>query len=211
MTANELLNIARGELGITEEPRGSNRVKYNTWYYGRAVEGDSYPWCMVFVQWVFWTAGMARPVRTASCGTLMGAARKIGQWVTEDFLPGDVLIYDFPGGAATDHCGICEEAEGDCVTAIEGNTSISNASNGGQVMRMTRPLSRVRGAWRPLYEEDEEMKVYERLEDVPQWYRPTIQRLVAMGALKGVDDEGTIRVDETYCRVMTTLDRLGRL
>ena len=50
--------------------------------------------------------------------------------------------------------------------------------------------------------------VYAKLEDVPEWYRPTIEKLIERGALKGVGG-GEIQVDETYCRVMTTLDRLG--
>lgn len=212
MRASEVLAIARGELGVTEDPKGSNRVKYNTWYYRREVEGDAYPWCMAFVQWVFHQAGMTPPVRTASCGALMRAAKAAGQWVTGNYRPGDVIIYDFPGGAATDHCGICEDAGEDTVTTIEGNTSVTNASNGGEVRRMTRPVSKVVGGWRPQYtEEDEDMTVYRTVEDVPQWYRPTIERLMAVGALKGTDGEGTINVDETYCRVMTTLDRLGKI
>lgn len=211
MKASEVLAIAKGELGVTENPKGSNRVKYNEWYYRREVEGDPYPWCMVFVQWVMHRAGITPPVRTASCGALMRAAKGMGQWVTEGYRPGDIIIYDFPGGAATDHCGICESAEGDRVIAIEGNTSVTDASNGGEVRQMTRPGSRVVGAWRPKYEEDEDMAVYQTVENVPQWYRPTIEKLVAMGALKGTDGAGTINVDETYCRVMTTLDRLGKL
>jgi hypothetical protein len=42
---------------ITEYPSGSNKVKYNTWYYGREVSGSAYPWCVVFVAWVFNEAG----------------------------------------------------------------------------------------------------------------------------------------------------------
>ena len=52
--------------------------------------------------------------------------------------------------------------------------------------------------------------VYAKLEDVPEWYRPTIEKLIERGALKGVGG-GEIQVDETYCRVMTTLDRLGMI
>ena len=214
MRANEVLDIARRELGVTESPKGSNRVKYNEWYYRREVEGDPYPWCMAFVQWVFHQAGMVPPVRTASCGALMRAAKGLGQWVTQGYRPGDVLIYDFPGGAATDHCGICESAGEDRVTAIEGNTSVTNASNGGEVRRMTRRLGTVAGAWRPPYVEKgekKEMEIYRTVEDVPKWYRPTIEKLMAAGALRGVDEEGNIHVDETYCRVMTTLDRLGKI
>lgn len=52
-TAARVLQIAESQLGIKETPSGSNRVKFNTWYYGREVSGDAYPWCCVFVEWVF--------------------------------------------------------------------------------------------------------------------------------------------------------------
>lgn len=159
MTPEKVLAIARAELGVTESPKGSNKVKYNTWYYGREVSGDSYPWCMAFVQWVMAQAGMSLPVRTASCGTLMTHAKRSGQWVTGDYQPGDVVIYDLPGGAATDHTGICESTTATTVTCIEGNTSVNDASNGGEVRRMTRKLSLVVGAWRPDYNTEEDDKV----------------------------------------------------
>ena len=81
MTEKELLRIATAEIGTKENPAGSNKVKYNTWYYGRAVSGKAYPWCMVFVQWVFDRAGIAVPIKTASCGTLLNAAKSKGQAV----------------------------------------------------------------------------------------------------------------------------------
>ena len=153
-TAESVLSIARGELGIKESPANSNRVKYNTWYYGREVSGNSYPWCMVFVQWCFAQAGVPLPLRTASCGALMRAAEKAGQWVRKDFRPGDVAIYDFPGGAGTDHTGIIEEAAQNSVAAIEGNTSRAGSqSDGGQVCRKIRPYSQIVGAVRPKFEE----------------------------------------------------------
>lgn len=155
-TAEQVLDIARAELGTKESPRNSNNVKYNTWYYGRAVSGN-YPWCMAFVQWCLHRAGVTPVVRTASCGALMRAAKKAGAWVTGDYRPGDVVIYDFPGGAATDHTGIIERFDGKTVTAIEGNTSTGSDSNGGEVMRRVRKISTVVGAWRPDYEEDEDM------------------------------------------------------
>jgi len=52
-TAKKLLNIAQGQVGITEWPANSNKVKYNTWYYGKEVSGSAYPWCAVFVCWCF--------------------------------------------------------------------------------------------------------------------------------------------------------------
>ena len=156
MTAEKVLAIARGELGVKESPANSNRVKYNTWYYGREVSGAAYPWCMAFVQWVFAQAGVKLPIKTASCGALMNAAKKAGQWVTKDYRPGDVVIYDFPGGAATDHTGIIEKVTLTGVVAIEGNTSQAGSqSNGGQVCRKTRPYSQIVGVVRPNYKQED--------------------------------------------------------
>ena len=159
-TAERVLGIARRELGTREEPAGSNRVKYNTWYYGREVSGRAYPWCMVFVQWCFHQAGVFLPLRTASCGALMSAARRAGMWVSGGYRPGDVVIYDFPGGAATDHTGIIEGVTASGVVAIEGNTSQAGSqSNGGQVCRKTRPARQIVGAVRPKFEEEDDMDI----------------------------------------------------
>ncbi len=156
MTAEKVLAIARRELGTKESPANSNRVKYNTWYYGREVSGAAYPWCMVFVQWCFAQAGVPLPLRTASCGALMSTARKAGLWVTKDYHPCDVVIYDFPGGAATDHTGIVERVTATGVVAIEGNTSQAGSqSNGGEVCRKARPYCQIVGAVRPKFEEDD--------------------------------------------------------
>ena len=189
MTADKILDIARPELGVKESPRGSNNVKYNTWYYKREVSG-AYPWCMVFVQWVFDQAGASElvPARTASCGTLMTYARRKDEWVTEGYQPGDVVIYDFLGGAATDHTGIVESATGTTVTAIEGNTSANDASNGGEVCRMTRKLGTVKGAWRPQYKEDEDdMTRYQKVTDIPDNYgwRGVVDDLMTAGVING--------------------------
>ena len=160
MTAERVLNIARRELGVKESPAGSNNVKYNTWYYGREVSGTAYPWCMVFVQWCFAQAKVSLPLRTASCGAMMTAAKKAGRWVTKGLRPGDVVIYDFPGGAATDHTGVVERVTASGVVAIEGNTSqTGNQSNGGQVCRKTRPARQIVGAVRPKYEEEDDMDI----------------------------------------------------
>lgn len=60
--------------------------------------------------------------------------------------------------------------------------------------------------------------VYRTLNDVPECYRPTIQKLMERKALGGYEDPDPSRLDdnilnlgETYCRVMTSLDRLGVL
>ena len=214
-TANQLLTIARKQLGICENPPGSNNVRYNTWYYGREVMGSAYPWCMVFVQWVFAQAVVKLPVRTASCGALMNAAKAAGCWVTAGFKPGDVVIYNFPGGAATDHCGIVETELPDYgVQAVEGNTSQSGSqSNGGMVCRKNRPGKYIVGAVRPVFDkekEEDDMVIYKTLNDVPSWYKAAVQKAMDKDALKGTSGK-EINVSEDLCRTLTVLDRLGKL
>lgn len=106
----KLLSIARAEIGVAEDPIGSNKVKYNTAYYGREVSGDAYPWCMVFVWWCFWQAGLSQIFygggQTASCTTLMRWAQREGRFFMSDYRAGDVFLYQFDEDSAADHTGI---------------------------------------------------------------------------------------------------------
>ena len=43
MTAERIISAARAEIGVKESPANSNRVKYNTAYYGREVSGSTIP------------------------------------------------------------------------------------------------------------------------------------------------------------------------
>lgn len=58
--------------------------------------------------------------------------------------------------------------------------------------------------------EVDDVKKYETLEDVPEWARPTIQKLINDGNLAG-DGKGKINVTEDFCRTMVILDRRGKL
>ena len=150
---NALLSVATSQLGVEEEPKGSNCIKYNTAYYGRAVSGSAYPWCRVFVWWCFKQAGLISLFydggKTASCTTLMNWAKARGQFVSSGFKPGDVLFYQFDSDPAADHTGICFEATPSAVTAIEGNTN-------DRVAQVERRIYTLHGAWRPLYNDGEQ-------------------------------------------------------
>ena len=69
ITKQQIINRALAEVGVKECPPNSNRVKYNTWYYGKEVSGAAYPWCMTFIQWLFEDSGLL-PIKTASCSAL---------------------------------------------------------------------------------------------------------------------------------------------
>ena len=160
MTPEELLALARAELGVTESPAGSNRVKYNRAYYGREVSGSGYPWCCVFIWWLFRQAGCSHLFyggkQTAYCPALLTYHKKVGQAVS-DYRPGDIIFFDFNGNGTADHVGLCESWDGTCITTIDGNTGEQSESNGGAVMRRTRSKKYIAGAYRPAYREEETM------------------------------------------------------
>ena len=113
---DKLLSIARAEIGVAEDPLGSNHIKYNADYYtqkhGYPVDpsGDAYPWCMVFVWWCFWQAGLSDLFygggTTASCTTLMRWAQREGRFFMGDYKAGDVMLYQFDEDSMADHTGI---------------------------------------------------------------------------------------------------------
>jgi len=137
------LEIARGQLGIKENPAGSNHTKYGSWY-----GVDYQPWCAIFVTWCFEQAGdspsFVKGSRYAYCPYVVGDARagRYGLSTTDDPVPGDVVVYDWNWNGEYDHIGIFENwVDNSSFNAIEGNTSYSDNSNGGEVMRRTRSKS----------------------------------------------------------------------
>lgn len=159
MVDERVLSLARTQIGVTEQPAGSNRVKYNTAYYGREVSGSGYPWCCTFLWWLFQQAEAAKLFygggRTAYCPTLLAYHK--GQTVSGDYRPGDVIFFNFSGKNSASHVGLCENWDGTSITTIDGNTGTGNEANGGAVMRRTRNKKYIVGAYRPAYEEAEEM------------------------------------------------------
>jgi len=68
-------------------------------------------------------------------------AGRYGLSTTDEPIPGDCVAYDWSFDGTYDHVGLFEAwtpGSGTEFTACEGNTSTSNDSNGGQVMRRTR-------------------------------------------------------------------------
>lgn len=140
------LALAKTQLGITESPAGSNKVKYTNWY------GMVGPWCAMFDTWCYVTnehskapsPSFVRGERYSYVPYLVADARagKYGLSVTGDPIPGDLVCYDWEWNDEFDHMGMFEKWTGlYTFDAIEGNTSTSNNSNGGQVMRRNRNIT----------------------------------------------------------------------
>ncbi|WP_053227259.1 peptidoglycan-binding protein [Solirubrobacter soli] len=151
-TGKRALIEARKHLGTREQPAGSNRTSFGRWY-----GSDGVPWCAIFVSYCFHEgagvtlckgfkgAGVNR-LGCAYVPTVSAWLRATGRWKGRSApVPGDIAIFNWDGGVP-DHIGIVESFLADgTFTCIEGNTSVGNDSNGGQVMRRKRHLNQVDG------------------------------------------------------------------
>lgn len=170
MTVDEVLSIARKEVGTTEYPPNSNNVKYNTWYYGHPVSGDKYPWCVTFIQWLFQSQLLQMLfIKTASSSALLTEFEKRGLVVCENLkspgvplkevldktLPGDIVFlkFNWKRDCKAEHVGLACGKDSALLTA-EGNTSFDDRGsqdNGGAVALRHRK-SNIVAVVRPRYE-----------------------------------------------------------
>lgn len=138
MKAQKVVEVAASQIGVGESPPDSNNTKYGKWFSLSGV-----PWCGIFVSWCYDQAGanLGRIGFTkgfAGCQTAVAHFRKTGE-VTSKPQPGDIVFFDWNGDGRFDHTGIFVRRINELqIETIEGNTSITNQSNGGQVMRRTR-------------------------------------------------------------------------
>jgi hypothetical protein len=156
----QVLDAMRSFIGIGENPPGSNNNSINTWYYGRPVSGSQYSWCRVTVAKSFNDAGLARlwlngnVKETAYCPYAVGQAKKLGQWVTSGYKPGDVVFFDPDGNGQANHVGMIEIASPPGFTTIEGNT-------GDKCLRRQHTAKDFMGAFRPQYESEDDIMLEE--------------------------------------------------
>ena len=143
---DDIANLFERQVGVKEKP--TNDVIYNTDYYGTQVNGSGYPWCAAFIWDVFRMAGHSELFlnggKSAYCPYIEGWAKQNGRWVTDGYVRGDLLLYDWDGDRVPDHIGFCLRWDGDTGVVIEGNCN-------DQVARMTRRRAQVIGAYRPAY------------------------------------------------------------
>src|SRR4029077_17639909 len=141
--AQARLATAKGQVGEKESPANSNLTKYGQWY---GVNGQ--PWCAIFCTWADQTGqnpyseSFAKGNRWAYVPYVGDDARngRNGLTVTSSPKPGDLVCFDWSWDGEYDHIGIVlapPDSRGNFET-IEGNTSTSDNSNGGQVMQRVR-------------------------------------------------------------------------
>lgn len=132
------LAIAAGEIGVAEEPSGSNDGTRIRTY--RSADGSTagMPWCATFVSWAAKSVGA--PIGEngqgyASVADIEAWGRRTGRFVpvTEEPLPGDIVLY------GSRHVGLVESVgPGEQVTTVEGN-------HGNKVARVDRRRDEITG------------------------------------------------------------------
>lgn len=207
MSLSKVIEIARADLGYTENPPNSNMTKY-----GEAYGMNGVPWCVEALWYWFNEAGERMAFfgggKTASCSTLLRWYREQGLTVpVSEVQVGDIVLLNFHGKAEPEHCGLVT-GKSDIVNlstgmpysiwTIEGNTSPSDGSqsNGGMVCEKTRYPSQIVGVCRPQYKPDDPQPV----DDITgHWAEKEIRWCLDKGLMKGYPD-GSFQPDKPVTR-----------
>ncbi len=139
-----IVNLVRNEIGVTEDPPGSNESARIS-QYRKATAGapGPGPWCAYFVSWAAREAGV--PIGDSGQG--YGLVDDVWAWgeragkatpaASGPPQPGDLIVWD-------EHIGVVESVAADgAITTIEGNSSNSVArrtygSDGGGAIGWVR-------------------------------------------------------------------------
>jgi len=149
--ATVALQIAQGQLGQCEEPKGSNRGPMVNKYLDSVGLQPGYAWCQAFVYWCYHQAALqlqlTNPViktgGVQDCWNKTATAHKVPKIAalhnTALLKSGDQFILSFAGN--TGHTGIIEKLEGTTLHTIEGNSNTNGSREGYEVVRHTRNIN----------------------------------------------------------------------
>lgn len=140
------LEIAISQLGVHEEPKGSNWGDDVSKYLMSV--GINFPasWCMAFVYWCVKTS----LENTSSINTLYKSGGVLAVWnhtakEKKNSAPeaGDIFIIVYDKGLG--HAGFVERVEGEIIHTIEGNTNDTGSREGYEVCRRERKIAKCKG------------------------------------------------------------------
>jgi hypothetical protein len=117
-----IVNLVRNEVGVAEQPPGSNDAPRIAQYRQATAGSGVGPWCAYFVSWAAREAGV--PIGDAGQG--YGLVDDVWAWAERSGKaipasgtpqPGDLIVWD-------EHIGVVESVEPDgSIKTIEGNSS----------------------------------------------------------------------------------------
>lgn len=126
-----IARIATQELGVAEEPPGSNNGARIAEYRTATANSGVGPWCSYFCSWVGAQAGV--PIGPTGQGegwvpNVQSWAKQTGRWMPSgsEVPPqaGDLVVFDRNGDGLTDHIGVVTGVRPDGgISTVEGNSS----------------------------------------------------------------------------------------
>ena len=134
-----LISIERHEIGVKEDPPNTNRgPRVDQYEKSCGIHGE--PWCGCFQRWSLDQLGYKGPLppNPAYVPSWVAWAKHEGLTVSHPE-PGDLVCFDWNHDGIGDHIGLVEAWP----YTIEGNTSESSQSNGGEVMERVRSIGDV--------------------------------------------------------------------
>ena len=154
-TAQDVLYLAARYLGIKESPPGSNKTMFGEWYGVNGVH-----WCAIFVSYCFYRAKMTflyevEPQNKKGFAYCPYGVKYFKEHNNLDQNPlvGDIVFFDWENDGESNHVGILKEIINDNeFICIEGNTSSTDNSNGGEVMKQRRWKQNIVGFVHPPYD-----------------------------------------------------------
>lgn len=145
---DKALEIAISQIGVQEEPKGSNRGPQVDKYI-KSVGLDpkgKHAWCAAFVYWCFQQAaermGRQNPLHKTGSVLMQWKMRKDKFRVLTP-QPGDIGVMDY--GKGVGHMFIVEKAHLETTENVEGNTNDEGSREGYEVCRRQRPRSKILG------------------------------------------------------------------
>ena len=146
---SSVLDVARSQIGVMEQPPGSNAGPQVEAYLKSVGLGKGYSWCAAFIYWCFNQArsqlGKPNPV-VKTAGVLDHWSRAVNKGIPvvtsskakndpSIVKPGFIFIMDYGSGAG--HTGLVEKIQDGRLVTIEGNTNDGGSREGIGVFRRT--------------------------------------------------------------------------
>lgn len=152
--AQEVVALAKNEVGYQESPRGSNQTKFAD----IAGHTNGQLWCSTFVSAILTKAGHHQAdLVTPSTVQTLNNFRDLDAVGTEPKV-GAIVFFHFgrANNQEVDHNAIVKDWTDTELISIDGNTSGDNDSNGGQVAVRSRGYDVVKWFAYPEYEDEDE-------------------------------------------------------
>lgn len=156
----DLIAVAKTQIGYTELSTKTGKplspgqdggyTKYGAWFGAPTVA-----WCAYFVAWCSNQAGISTSVipRIGNCANMVRWYTQRGKYFSsKNFTPrtGDLIFYNWSGGATAKHIGIVTGVSSDYVYTVEGNTGAGNGYR-AEAKARKRYASYIIGYARPAY------------------------------------------------------------